>query len=645
MVLSFFYDTRGDKKDIASKFVVTFLSVFFTVYLILQVFLLDQDMFNVLVQFLLLINILKFLGRKEARDYGQIILISFFQMLVGASVTISVSYGMILLVFIFFAVATLVLFNFNNEEKGTGNERKTGISVAYFPFLSSVGVVWMVIVLLGTAMFLLMPRLQGNYLSGFFLKKQQISTGFSEEIELGKIGEIKKDDSPVMRVKFLNVDKKELPKEIYWRGTSLNYFDGSRWFQTSSPDIKTFRKDTEGKTVVDNGVRNNLAKQEIITRPLDTDVIFSADRPVAFQNLPYNTITSIHSSYYHGGSFSDSAKYIAYARLFRPGPNQLKEVDYEVPYDIRMLYSGKFNVSREIRQLAEDIFNPRATVYENVINVRDYLIRNMAYTRVLEGDESAPPIDHFLFQNKSGHCEYFASSMVVLLREMGIPSRVVTGFLNGEFNEIGDHFLVRESDAHAWVEVYFPKYGWTRFDPTPGDGGLYSASSGFSSSFLEFLRYRWSRYVVDFDAQNQRQVFAFLQNKARSYKFQVFDKTDLRGMETFIIIALIAVFSIITYKYRENFSFLSGSGKQKELSEASRIYRRSIKIIGRKGYVKPDHLTVTEFSDHVLKEGGRRFTTFAELSSLFNLIRYCGYSDKVHINRLKAHYDRFRKEL
>ncbi len=644
MAVSFLYDTKGEKDHVTSKLVITFLSVFFTAYLILKALLLGEEMFSVLVQFLLFINVLKFLGRKEARDYGQIILISFFQMLVGASVTVNVSYGMVLLVFIFFAVATLVLFNFNNEVKGTGNERKTGVNVAYIPFLSSVGVVWMVIVLLGAAMFLLMPRLQGNYLSGFFLKKQQISTGFSEEIELGKIGEIKKDDSPVMRIKFLNVDKKDLPREIYWRGTSLNYFDGRRWFQTSSPDVKRLRKDNEGKTVVDKRVRNDLAKQEIITRPLDTDVIFSADRPVAFQNLPYSTITSIHSSYYHGGSFSDSAKYIAYAQLLRPGPKQLKEVDYQVPYEVRMLYSGKFNVSREIRQLAEDIFNPRATVYENVINVRDYLIRNMAYTRVLEGDESAPPIDHFLFQNKSGHCEYFASSMVVLLREMGIPSRVVTGFLNGEFNEIGDHFLVRESDAHAWVEVYFPEYGWTRFDPTPGDGELFSASSGLSGSFLEFLRYRWSRYVVDFDAQSQRQMFAFLQNKARSYRFQVFDKSALRGMEMIIIIALIAVFSIIAYQYRENFSFFSGSGKQKELSESSRIYSRAVRIIGRKGYVKPGHLTVTEFSDHMLKEGGERFKTFAELSSLFNLVRYCGHSDKDHINRLKAHYDRFRKE-
>src|SRR6185436_13828106 len=112
------------------------------------------------------------------------------------------------------------------------------------------------------------------------------------------------------------------------------------------------------------------------------------------------------------------------------------------------------------------------------VRVEGYLRGKFEYTLSLTWDPGKQPLSTFLFQQKKGHCEYFASAMAVLLRSVDVPTRLVNGFLMGEYNPIGDAYIVRESDAHSWVEVYLPGAGWTEFDPTPGsstqpDAGLF----------------------------------------------------------------------------------------------------------------------------------------------------------------------------
>src|SRR5204863_9121503 len=91
------------------------------------------------------------------------------------------------------------------------------------------------------------------------------------------------------------------------------------------------------------------------------------------------------------------------------------------------------------------------------------------YTLELPSQRQKDPVAFFLFERKAGHCEYFASAMAILLREEGVPSRIVTGFRGGEWNELTGNFIVRAKDAHSWVEVYFPGVGWYAFDPTQQD--------------------------------------------------------------------------------------------------------------------------------------------------------------------------------
>jgi len=640
LLLSLFFDLRG-RKEILGSTLNSLLSIIFAAYLIISVLLFGEELFNVLIYFILLVQIIKLLGKKQVRDYGQIILISFFQLLTGAAITTKLSYGLFLLIFIFFSIVAIILFNISNEINETKKEHiKTKID--YFSFLSSVGVIWIVIILFTTLIFLLMPRLKGNYLSGTFLQKELIKSGFSGEVELGRVGEIKMDSSPVMRVKFLNIDNNNLPNEIYWRGVALDYFDGKVWRQTKEFNTKKYLKKQNGLIVVDEANNRRLAKQEILTQPLDTDVVFSANKPVAFKDVPFNRITSVNDSYYHDGVFSKNTKYIAYTDLYKPGSQNLNSVQYYVPDQIGTLYLNKFNVSNRIRDLSEELYNPAATVYENVVNVRDYLLENMSYTRVLESNDDIPPLDQFLFENRQGHCEYFASSMVVLLREMGIPSRLVTGFLGGEFNNLGEYFLVRESDAHAWVEVYFPEYGWVSFDPTPADNS-YLTPISFIMSSIEYMIYRWNKYVVDFDSKDQNQIFASLRNQTQGYKFELFERNIFKNKSVFVLFALILILYFLFF--RNKAFLLKRFYKNKHCSEASDIYLRSIKRLKNEGYIKPGYLTATEFSDYVLRKGGDRYKEFSGLTSSFNLIKYGGINDEKQIEKLRFYYKNLLKDI
>src|SRR5207253_6866831 len=115
-----------------------------------------------------------------------------------------------------------------------------------------------------------------------------------------------------------------------------------------------------------------------------------------------------------------------------------------------------------------------------------------SYTLNLTGKPGRDPLAHFLFEARAGHCEYFASAMAIMLRTLGIPSREVNGFLPGEYNDLAGDYIVRASDAHSWVEVYFPGDGWQVFDPTPSN---LESGKGFLTRlglYIDWLQVTWS---------------------------------------------------------------------------------------------------------------------------------------------------------
>jgi len=169
-------------------------------------------------------------------------------------------------------------------------------------------------------------------------------------------------------------------------------------------------------------------------------------------------------------------------------------------------------VTPRISDLAARVMGT-GTAGERARRLESHLTESYSYTLNFVGRSTENPIEDFLFRYKSGQCEYFASAMVLMLRSQGVPARLVTGFLGGEYNPFEGYYIVRENNAHAWVEAYLPGEGWRIFDPTPPAGRPSEGNEGgllLARQAWDFVLFRWDRYVLTFGLYDQIRIFGGL---------------------------------------------------------------------------------------------------------------------------------------
>jgi transglutaminase-like putative cysteine protease len=190
-------------------------------------------------------------------------------------------------------------------------------------------------------------------------------------------------------------------------------------------------------------------------------------------------------------------------------------------------------IGAEIRALARD-FAGEGSVAERATRIERRLRTDFRYSDEFVGRGGADPIQDFLFRNRAGHCEYFASAMVLLLRAEGIPARLVTGFLGAEASYWERGLIVRQGNAHAWVEGYV-EWGWALFDPTPAAGLPELSVEGLAlllRQAYDTLVFRWDRYVLSFDFYDQVRVFSNLRDFWSRLLAQLREREDTVPTET-----------------------------------------------------------------------------------------------------------------
>jgi hypothetical protein len=268
--------------------------------------------------------------------------------------------------------------------------------------------------------------------------------------------------------------------------------------------------------------------------------------------------------------------------------------------------------------------------YDAAKAIETDLRTNFAYS--LEMKASGPdPLADFLFNVQTGHCEYFATAMTVLLRTHGVAARVVNGFLPGEYNEAAGAYTVRQSDAHSWVEVYFPTTrSWVTFDPTPSIGRAEPMRTGFSAQmhkYLEALELIWFQYVVGYDKQEQRSLASSLHNRVFDYgRFASNLLTTVRSYLTAktlsIVVAVLGVvllvLTLIFGKRFWRFGWRRGavvSGAEETYSSVE-FYERLISAMEQRGLSREKHLTPLEFAN-TLGQGPAMMITRA-----YNRVRF-----------------------
>jgi len=182
-------------------------------------------------------------------------------------------------------------------------------------------------------------------------------------------------------------------------------------------------------------------------------------------------------------------------------------------------------IDRRIPDLARLFAAGAVTDLERVRAIERRLRTGYAYTLDLPARETADPLANFLFTRRKGHCEYFASAMAVMLRSIGIPARLATGFQSGIYNSVSELWLVRASDAHSWVEAWIPGRGWTTFDPTPPDPSLRSGLAFLTSLalYLDAGETFWQEWVVTYDIVRQGSLAGRVEQGAHRLGIRWFD--------------------------------------------------------------------------------------------------------------------------
>lgn len=481
---------------------------------------------GLLGQLIIGLSVVKLFQRKTDRDWVFLYLMSFFEVLLAAGVTISPVYLASLLVYLLVAVCAVLVYEMRRSANRAGRDNfvESRLGVRRIP--SAALLISFLILIVATPLFFALPRVGG---AGFFTTRDGIATrtGFSDSVELGEIGRIQQDDKVVMRVRV----EGPLPdgRPLRWRGVALDFFDNRTW-RSSKPftDPPYVKVDRDYFLVNFASGKGPLVPQTFYLEPLDTPVLFALGRPVAvtgsFDTLFKNTDDNLK---FPRRAF-ERVVYKVGSDPYLPSTDSLEDDRAPDPVVMSRFLQTPQNMDSRIAGLAEQIVRSggSGTRYGAALAIESYLREGYGYTLEMKarGDQ---PVADFLFNVREGHCEYFASAMVLMLRSQGIAARVVNGFQQGEYNETADVFVVRQRDAHSWVEVYFPEEGyWVPFDPTPAAGQPVYGNSGIVAGlnrYLEALETFWIQYFVAYDDQEQRSLVRSVRGGVDDYQSRISD--------------------------------------------------------------------------------------------------------------------------
>ena len=485
---------------------------------------------GILARMILSLTAVKLVQKKSDRDWIFLYMMSFFEVLLAAGLSISALYLASFLAYLLVMVCAVIAFEIRKtsravERKIAGEDKlkpgeETGSS-AVFPIrrLPSTAISLIVFtVLLATPLFFMLPRVGG---AGFGGNQNGLSTssGFSDTVKLGGIGRIQQNNEVVMRVKLEG--NAERDRDLYFRGIALDTFDNTSWSKSKTMARDPYvRGDSDVVQVDYPASRDNISIQTIYLEPLDTPVLFALPRAVGIQgNFPI-----VYKDIYGSLSYSRGNERTSYKVLSdrsQPPVWQLRADDQPYTADVGNYRTLPPVVDQRIVDLASQVTAGTRNRYDKARAIESYLQNSFGYTLEQKAG-GADPLADFLFNVREGHCEYFATAMAIMLRTQGVATRVVNGFHGGEYNDAADVTLVRQRNAHAWVEVYFPKEAaWVTFDPTPfseESGGFASGITGTARKYLEALETFWIQYFVAYDDQGQRSLARSVRNGFVDYQ-------------------------------------------------------------------------------------------------------------------------------
>lgn len=481
-------------------------------------------------------------------------------------------------------------------------------------------------------LFLLFPRVSGP-LWGLPEDAFSAKTGIGDIMQPGEISHLSDNNSVAFRVNFENV----VPKynDLYWRGPVLWHFDGKRW-TAPKHENRAYLKNTLTETTTSKTIR-----YEITLEPHNKQWLFLLDIP---RDFPISSNFSLERLVTSRTIVKKLLRYQASSSL-----NTFIEKDYNWKLDNRYLNIPNFTAPRS-RSLIAKLRKNNRTDQAIIKAVLEYFRNKEFYYSRSPPLLYEQPIDEFLFDTRKGFCEHYASTFTVLMRLAGIPARVVLGYQGGTLNPLSDYMIVRQSDAHAWTEVWLEDRGWIRIDPTsvipphrienptdiiqrqPGTKAaiklldkpwVFNAISQVRFAF-DAINNRWNQWVVGYNQKKQASLF-------KNFGLPNISWDGLTLILAITTIITLMIISVNIFRTRND-----------ELDPLLKTYHLFCKKLDKIGIHKQPQETPHIFANRTMKLRSDLKPEVESITSIYQRLRYSQYPSTTLYNRLTKKIKKFR---
>jgi protein-glutamine gamma-glutamyltransferase len=561
---------------------------------------------------------------KRAVDDRLALLIALLQLLVGCIITLSPVLGPLFVMFVLTAIPGLLLCFLGMVEEGDVRPARPDPAPRgrMLFFVGSLGPVALV---LSLVFFLAIPRVEAsNLLAG---NQGEGVSGFGQNVQLGDVGAIK--DNPAIAVRMTVTDGRgdRASGPFYIQGSVLDRFDGRAWTSTVGGARRTPSKEQVDPDPI------LVRIQELMVEPLGEDVLFGIPEMREVKNL--QGIVSRDANGVWRLSGADRRLSYQVRSLIEPTEEPTDAIpdpglSARTSAERAAAQAGTWvqlpgDLDPRIATLAREIADRAgkdATPWERAKAIQSWLRTDFRYTVVPDDEGARQPLSTFLFDTRSGHCEYFATALAVLLRTQGIPTRVVNGFYGGEWNEFGSYYVFRQQDAHSWVQANFGEAGWRTLDATP-EAGAPQAATSLVKKLVDVAVADWYEVVLDYDLGTQ---LAFL-DRVRTATPAWHDDgvgPNLRGS-----IPLVAFFGFILAAFgafRLLLGWLAGERevRHRPAGRIARIHDRTRRQVARRGWHIPPSLPPVEAARWLVIRAGPSAQPLEDLAWLLYRVRYAG---------------------
>jgi len=598
---------------------VAFSTYGYIVFFPLDLFFISRDFLATAIHGICFLATVKILTAQSNRDYAFIGVVSFVELVSAAVLSGRSGFFAWLALYVVFAISAFTSAEMRrglarHREQVAGSARaRIGLRLAVVALTAACGIL---VITLG--LFLIVPRTAR--MTAMLFPNAPRLTGFSNVVDLGGFGKLSRDDRPILHIRAF---EHPLPPGLKWRGAALSHFDGRQWTEPASggraiPIARGFAE------IADLGQRSRRDGARMIYRVdvqnSGTGTLFIAGIP-EFVNAdaPAILLSTEGALRIAGG---DASHYEVSAHSGPPLPAPLASQQRARYLELPPLDARIYSLAR---RWAGD-----GAPLRRALAIQRHLKQDFRYALDGPGHPVRDPLADFLFVRREGYCEYFASAMAVMLRYEGIPARVATGFQSGYFNDISGLYVVRASDAHAWVEGWIDG-SWRTFDPTPD--GPASERADFVSRlnmYIDAADHAWQEWVVAYDLRHQLAMAARFDAALRNWN-RPHGAGSLPGDVKRWILGLTSLLLTVAaaylfgpaawrawHRHARLRRIMRGGGSP---SDASLLYQRMLDVLARRGYQKPPWFTPAEFARHLPLEENVAVGAFTDV---YNAIRFGG---------------------